>query len=124
MYCTLILPYINYGVLIWENTFETYLDKIIELQKMGDQNDIEQSLLMSQLYAPLFKKYNILNVHDTFKLDLGTFMFKHKVNELLKTFSSYFTKHVQTHNYSIQEMPTIIAYTKQRKVFLTLLFET
>ena len=33
LYCTLILPYINYGVLIWGNTCKTYLDKIFKLQK-------------------------------------------------------------------------------------------
>ena len=30
LYCTLILPYINYGVLIWGNTCKTYLDKIFK----------------------------------------------------------------------------------------------
>ena len=33
LYCTLILPYINYGVLIWGNTCKTYLEKIFKLQK-------------------------------------------------------------------------------------------
>ena len=33
LYCTLILPYINYGVLIWGNTCKTYLDKIFKVQK-------------------------------------------------------------------------------------------
>ena len=31
LYCTLILPYINYGVLIWGNTCKIYLDKIFTL---------------------------------------------------------------------------------------------
>ena len=33
LYCTLILLYINYGVLIWDNTGRIYLDKIFKLQK-------------------------------------------------------------------------------------------
>ena len=33
LYCTLVLPYINYGILIWGNTCKTYLDKIFKLQK-------------------------------------------------------------------------------------------
>ena len=48
---------------------------------------------------PLFSKYNVLNVHDTFKLNLGIFMYKHHTNQLTPIFSMYFTKHVQTHNY-------------------------
>ena len=33
LYCTLILPYTDYGVLIWGNTSKIYLDKISKLQK-------------------------------------------------------------------------------------------
>ena len=33
LYCTFILPYINYGILIWGNTCKVYLDKLIKLQK-------------------------------------------------------------------------------------------
>ena len=32
LYCTFILPYLNYGILIWGNTCKTYLDKLIKLQ--------------------------------------------------------------------------------------------
>ena len=32
LYCTLVLPYINYSILIWGNTCKTYLDKIFKLQ--------------------------------------------------------------------------------------------
>ena len=31
LYCTLILPYINYGILIWGITCKIYLDKIFKL---------------------------------------------------------------------------------------------
>ena len=32
LYCTLVLPYINYGILIWGNTYKVYLSKKIKLQ--------------------------------------------------------------------------------------------
>ena len=32
-YCTLILPYVNYGIFIWGQACRTYLDKIHKLQK-------------------------------------------------------------------------------------------
>ena len=31
LYCTLILPYVNYGILIWGNTCKSYLDKLVKL---------------------------------------------------------------------------------------------
>ena len=33
LYCTLVLPYINYGILIWGKACKTYLEKIYKLQK-------------------------------------------------------------------------------------------
>ena len=33
LYCTLVLPYLNYGVLIWGDTCKSYLNKLIKLQK-------------------------------------------------------------------------------------------
>ena len=35
LYCSLILPYINYGILTWGSTSKMYLNKILKLQKMG-----------------------------------------------------------------------------------------
>ena len=32
LYCTLITPYLNYGILIWGSTCKSYLDKLIKLQ--------------------------------------------------------------------------------------------
>ena len=97
LYCTLILPYINYGVLIWSNTCKTYLDKIFKLQKWAIRT-ISNSHYRSHTVS-LVSKFNILNVHDTFKLNLGMFMYRHHLNQLPPIFSTYFTKHVQTHNY-------------------------
>ena len=98
LYCTLILPYINYGVLIWGNTCKIYLDKIFELQKWAIRT-ISNSHYRSHK-GPLFSKYNVLKLCTcTFKLNLGIFMYKHHTNQLPPIFSTYFTKHVQTHNY-------------------------
>ena len=88
LYCTLILPYINYGVLIWGNTCKTYLDKIFKLQKWAIRT-ISNSHYRSHT-GPLFSKFNILNVHNTFKLNLGIFMYRHHSNQLPPIFSTYF----------------------------------
>ena len=49
--------------------------------------------------GPLFLRFNVLNVHDTFKLNLGTFMYKPHANQLPPMFPTYFTKNVQKHHY-------------------------
>ena len=33
LYCSLILPYLNYGLLLWGNANKTYLNKVYKLQK-------------------------------------------------------------------------------------------
>ena len=35
LYCTLVLPYLNYGrpILIWGDTCKSYLNKLVKLQK-------------------------------------------------------------------------------------------
>ena len=98
LYCTLVLPYINYGILIWGNTCKTYLDKIFKLQKWAIRT-ISHEHYRSHT-GPLFKKHNVLNVFDSFKLELGVFMYKHKTKLLPQTFSNYFIKHNQIHRYS------------------------
>ena len=90
--------YINYCILIWGNTCKTYLEKIFKLQKWAIRT-VTNSHYRSHT-APLFLKHNVLNIDDTFKLNLGIFMFKHHTNQLPNLFSSYFVKHSQNHNYS------------------------
>ena len=119
LYCTLILPYINYGVLIWGNTSKIYLDKIFKLQKWAIRT-ISNSHYRSHT-GLLFSKFNVLNVHDTFNLNLGIFMYKHHSNQLPPIFSTYFTKHV--HTITQQEMPKITVLIKQRKCFLIVQLE-
>ena len=97
LYCTLVMPYINYGILIWGNTCKTYLDKILKLQKWAIRT-VTNSYYRSHT-GPLFSKHNVLNVNDTFKLHLGIFMYKHHTNQLPNVFSPYFIKHSQKHNY-------------------------
>jgi hypothetical protein len=98
LYCTLILPYLNYGILAWGNANKLYLDKIFKLQKRASRiitnNDYRSHS------APFFQKLNILNVNDMYKLELCTFMFKHFNNQLPETFTSYFLKQSKLHNYS------------------------
>ena len=97
VYCILVLPYRNYGILIWGNTCKTYLDKLLKLQKWAISTI---SLEHYKSHAgPLFNKHNVLNVFDTFKLELGVFVYKHQANLPHKPFSNYFVEHNQIHRY-------------------------
>ena len=72
LYCSLILPYINYGILIWGSTCKTYIVKIFKITKMGANSHYRAHT------GHLFVKYNILNVYDMPKLETGAFcMYKY-----------------------------------------------
>ena len=97
LYCTLVLPYINYGILIWGKACKTYLEKIHKLQKRAVRI-ISNSHYHSHS-APLFQKHDILNVYDSYKLELGVFMYKYFNGLLLMSFNTFFTKLSDIHNY-------------------------
>ena len=105
LYCTLILPYINYGVLKWGNTCKIYLDKIFKLQKWAIRT-ISNSHYRSHT-GPLFSKYNVLNVHDTFKVNLDIFMYKHHTINFRQFFQRILLNMFK-HTITQQEMPKII----------------
>ena len=93
----------NYGVLLWGDTCKIYLDKIFKLQKWAIRT-ISNNHYRSHT-RPLFSKYNVLNVHDTFKLNLGIFMYKHK-----STSANFFQRillNMFKHTTTQQEMPKI-----------------
>ena len=80
LYCTLVLPYVNYNILAWGSTCCSYMDKILKLQKWAVRS-ITKSHYRSHS-APLFKQLKILNVYDTYKLEVGVFMFRYLLNQL------------------------------------------
>ena len=38
LYCTLILPYLNYGILLWGSAYKKHVDKILKIQKKKKKN--------------------------------------------------------------------------------------
>ena len=102
LYCTFILPYINYGILIWGNTCKIYLDKLIKLQKWAIRT-ISNSHYRSHT-QPSFAKHNILKVNDMYSLELDVFMYKYSTNDLPGIFNGYFTKRSDIHGYQTRHV--------------------
>ena len=97
LYCSLVLPYINYGILVWGSTCKTYIEKILKLQKWA-LRVISNSHYRSHT-SPIFVKYNILNVYDMFKLETGVFMYKYSNGSLPAGFKKFFMTRSQIHDY-------------------------
>ena len=114
LYCTLVLPYLNYCILIWGDTFKSYLDKLIKLQKLAIRT-VSNSHYRSHT-EPNFAKYNVLTVTDMHTLELGTFMYRNSVNELPSSFNNHFTKRSEVHNF-LTRHGNHLSLTKNKKTF-------
>ena len=88
LYSSLILPYLNYGILVWGNTHQSLLDKILLLQKKSLR--IIFNLNMRAHTDDLFCSNKLLKVKDLYLFQLGQFMFNYKNNNLPKVFDKIF----------------------------------
>ena len=108
------LDFTVYCILVWDNTYKTHVDKILKLQKWALRTISREHYRCHT--DPLFIKHNILKVSDTFKLELGVFMYKHQTNSLPRIFCNYFTKNSQIYNYGTRNASGYSAH-KRNKMF-------
>ena len=64
LYCSLILPYINYGILAWGSACTTFINQLFKIQKRA-LRIISNSNYRCSTY-PLLIKYDALNVKDMY----------------------------------------------------------
>ena len=98
LYCSLILPYLNYGLLLWGDVNKTYLNKVYKLQKRALRTISNSSYLSPS--KPLFVRYNALNISDMCDKETGIFMYKYNNNMLPHSFDELFTEHQSNHSYN------------------------
>ena len=97
------------------------MDKILKLQKW-DVRSITKSLYRSHS-APLFKQLKILNVYDTYKLEVSVFMFRYSLNQLPERFTAFFSKNSDSHGYHTRN-GNDFTLTRNKKVFSNQSIET
>ena len=114
LYYTFILPYLNYGILIWGNACRIHLDKIIKFQKWAIRT-MANSHYRSHT-QPLFQKHNILKFSDMYSLELGVFMYKYSAKLLPNVYNNYFTKRSDIHDYQTRHTDSY-NLTRNKKAF-------
>lgn len=103
LYCSLVLPYVQYCNIIWANTYPTHLQKIYKLQKRIVR------IICNAGYRdhtkPLFQKCNLLNVFDINKYQISLFMYKYMniPSAVPDTFINYFQLNSQIHSYATRK---------------------
>ena len=97
LYNTLILSYINYGILAWGNCSQESMNRLLLLQKRA-LRIINHSPYLAHI-DPLFHQYKALKVNDIYRLQLGVFMFQLTKNELPNCITTMFSKNIDFHTY-------------------------
>ena len=98
LYYSLIYPYLNYGSIIWGNTFLSNLNRLKKLQKKAIRI-ISLSTFRSHT-NPLFKAESLLKLEDIISLSTVSFMYLFNNNELPRTFDNVFQLNNEIHTYN------------------------
>ena len=101
LYFSLILPYLNYGIMAWGNANKYLTDKMFILQKKIIR--IIHNAPVRSHTDNLFYNSNILKFPDLFLFQTGQFMYKLNINELPNILINMFTKNNAIHNYPTRQ---------------------
>lgn len=98
LYSSLILPYLNYGIVAWFSTYKNITDKINVIQKKSVRciNLLPYNAHTSQY----FKKMNVLNLYDLFNYQIAIFMYQTINKNANPELSTALCRHVNIHNHN------------------------
>ena len=98
LYCTLILPYLSYCNLVWANTCQSHLKKLISLQ-----NKIVRIIVGAAPRTHAEQYYyemKLMTINDILLFQQGVFVYK-TVNQIIPScFRELFSLNKNFHNYS------------------------
>jgi hypothetical protein len=97
LYCTLILPFLNYCNETWGNNYYVKLQPLITIQKKA-MRIIEKSEYRAHT-MPIFLKYKTLKLEDLIKFNSMCFMYKVHINSIPISLAKYFCRINQMHDH-------------------------
>lgn len=101
LYNSFIYPYLTYCIEVWGAAADTYLDKILKLQKK-----IVRIINFSPFRAhsePIFRNLGIRKINLIYEYNVGVFMYKFTHNMLPTIFSPMFIYNNTIHAYSTRQ---------------------
>ena len=98
LYYSLVLPYIQYCILVWGSTYSSNLNRIALLRKR-----VVRIINKEKFHAhtdPIFKELKNLKLDDIYLFHLGKFMYLFQNNLLPRPFGNLILRTNQVHNYN------------------------
>ena len=101
LYYSFVYPYFNYCNCIWGNTYKSYLEPLVKLQKRAIR---VISLSKGRAHTePLFQRLGILSLQKLFVYCTQLFMFKFHHVLVPETFQNFFTLNTDIHTHMTRQ---------------------
>ena len=101
LYSTLVLPYLNYGILAWGNSAKEQMKRILLIQKRAVRTITNAD--MRSHTDNLFKEHAILKIEEIYKYSLGSLMYQLNRAELPQALAALFVRNSEVHNYPTRQ---------------------
>ena len=88
LYHTLVHSHLLYGLVVWGNTYPTYLSKLITLQNKALRIVTKSGWYQNVL--PLYQKFNLLNLQNLHKFETAKFIHNQINQRLSANFNNYY----------------------------------
>ena len=101
LYNAIIYPYFTYCIEVWGNTYQSYLEPLVKLQKHAIR-----TVVGVQRYAhtlPLFTDLKLLNIKEIYVYCVQLFMYKYHRNILPSIFSDLYLRNNSIHEYDTRQ---------------------
>ena len=102
LYNALFLSFLQYGLIVWGQTYASYIDPILKLQKKAVRAISFESRTSPSL--PIFNDLKLLKLSELFELRLLTFVFDSLNKTSCTCFNDFFLLNSSVHQYSIRQV--------------------
>lgn len=112
LYNSLFSPFLQYGILVWGLTYETYINPLFLLQKR-----VVKAISFAHFTSPsspIFFDLKILKLHDLFKLKLLNFVYDCVNRNSPSCFHSFFDFVGSVHQYGTRQATKNDIYLTQK----------
>jgi len=115
IYFAIFQSHLQYGLIVWGNTYKSYLNKLCTLQNKAIK--IIGGGTWRESAIPYYSKFKILKLQDLYLLELATFMFKFKTKQLPFNFINYFGQLKIIHTKNIRSSQSNNYFLPRYKAF-------
>ena len=105
LYNSLVLPYLNYGLLAWGTAAKCHLNKLVVLQKRAVR--VISFAKFKDHSGPLFKKHKILPLYDLYRYQGAIFVYDSLCNNLPPYFKNMYVENSNIHSHNTRKSSNI-----------------